>query len=550
VALAALLTFAAAYAWWRTRGASLPFEDAAILLRYSENLAGGHGIVWNLGEQPLDGATDFLFMVSVAAVMKLGLSVENAAKALELVAHLATVAVVYVSIRRVWRAPTWMALASGAYVATGPALAYVAAYFGTPFFTLWVALVWYAASRLLVDGPTHRRAAAFAALALVMGLTRPDGVFLAVFMLLGLLVATAMRSGSLRGAVRGSASVIGWFAGVYVLVGGAYFAWRWQYFDHPLPNPFYVKSERTLSSIFSSARTSVSNVLSLTAPFLLALVLGLRSRRTAWRAVFPLLPIVAYALIWALLNDLNYEARFQYATLPIALMSWPAAVQGLWSEWGFPRLPELRLGPRARATLAAVLVLVVISGLKGQVVRYGGTSLPRDGRADLARMLHDYAGRGYMLATTEAGLLPLYSGWRVIDTWGLNDAWIARHGAVTAEYLDRSAPEVIMVHAFFSPITRPQRERRPGSGGRNWDSMVQTLKHYAERRPYRLAAAFGREPADSHYYYVRRDFPDSEEITRRIRRLDYAWYLDGESSFDFAAIARGERVRGSHEPAG
>ena len=41
-----------------------PFEDAAMLMRYAQNFAGGHGIVWNIGEHPVDGATDFLFMAS------------------------------------------------------------------------------------------------------------------------------------------------------------------------------------------------------------------------------------------------------------------------------------------------------------------------------------------------------------------------------------------------------------------------------------------------------------------------------------------------------
>jgi hypothetical protein len=29
-----------------------PFEDAAMIMRYAQHLAGGHGIVWNIGEHP------------------------------------------------------------------------------------------------------------------------------------------------------------------------------------------------------------------------------------------------------------------------------------------------------------------------------------------------------------------------------------------------------------------------------------------------------------------------------------------------------------------
>ena len=49
-----------------------PGEDAAILLRYAQHLAGGYGILWNIGEKPVDGATDFLFMVVVAGMAKSG----------------------------------------------------------------------------------------------------------------------------------------------------------------------------------------------------------------------------------------------------------------------------------------------------------------------------------------------------------------------------------------------------------------------------------------------------------------------------------------------
>ena len=50
-----------------------PFEDAAMLMRYAQHLADGHGIVWNVGGHPVDGATDFLFMAASALLIKLGL---------------------------------------------------------------------------------------------------------------------------------------------------------------------------------------------------------------------------------------------------------------------------------------------------------------------------------------------------------------------------------------------------------------------------------------------------------------------------------------------
>ena len=49
------------------------------------------------------------------------------------------------------------------------------------------------------------------------------------------------------------------------------------------------------------------------------------------------------------------------------------------------------------------------------------------------------------IVTTEAGLLPLYSEWRAINAWGLNDARIVREGGITKTYLSEINPDTIVV---------------------------------------------------------------------------------------------------------
>ena len=75
-----LLLFVAVYVWTALDLRGRPEEDAAMLMRYSRHLAAGQGIVWNVGEKAVDGATDFLFMVVLAAVHALGPSLETAAR--------------------------------------------------------------------------------------------------------------------------------------------------------------------------------------------------------------------------------------------------------------------------------------------------------------------------------------------------------------------------------------------------------------------------------------------------------------------------------------
>ena len=76
-----------------------PYEDAAILMRYSENLAAGHGIVWNPGEDPVDGATDFLFMLILAFLRKSGITVEFGVRLIGFLSHFLTIIVIYLAVR-------------------------------------------------------------------------------------------------------------------------------------------------------------------------------------------------------------------------------------------------------------------------------------------------------------------------------------------------------------------------------------------------------------------------------------------------------------------
>jgi hypothetical protein len=151
----------------------------------------------------------------------------------------------------------------------------------------------------------------------------------------------------------------------------------------------------------------------------------------------------------------------------------------------------------------------------------------KDGRFDIAVALNEHKQKNYTIATTEAGLLPFYSEWNAIDTWGLNDQWIAHNSGVTEAYLDKYKPEVFMIHESQYQLMQPGENEL-------WVSMVATLKAYVEKNNYILAAEFGESPANVHYYYVKSDFPDSQEIIKKIQATDYHWYETGRKSIDFS----------------
>jgi hypothetical protein len=517
--LAAVLAYAARFLNFGER----PEEDAAMLLRYSEHLARGYGIVWNVGEPPVDGATDFLFMVLVAVLRAAGLPLEDAARGLGMAAHLATVLLVYFGARRLHDGAPPLALVGAAFLAFGPGLRHLTAGYGTPLFALLGTISWWAATRATQAGDAALpRAALILALAsLTLGLARPEGVFLGVFFLVAVLV---YRRG------RGATVLLGRFGLVFLTLGLAYFAWRWHYFGYPLPNPFYKKGGGVLH--FHSLRMAGRNLWPLTLPFLALLVAGLGPRSTRRQAVFTLLPVLSFTTLWALISDeTNYVMRFRYPIVPVVLIGSVGVVVPLLAAF---QAKFTAPGAGSKPALAWASCLAAAAGLAVlQHGRYHHIVPARMGLHEAALALREWRPRAYALATTEAGLLPLYSGWRAVDAWGLNDAFIAHHGGITDEYLDRYRPEVIVFHAYFSPGRPESGPRVEGrSLGPAWYRMVMTLKGYAERNRYVLAACYGRHAWDTHYYYVRSGFPDSRAIVDRLRSLEYFW--DGEPTTNFA----------------
>ena len=175
----------------------------------------------------------------------------------------------------------------------------------TPFFALAAASTWTLGLLLIKQqNPRFWMMFAFALSGLVTGLIRPEGVILASLMLLAVIVMRGFRN---------SISIIGTFGVTFLLLGGAYCLWRWDYFGYPLPNPFYKKGDSGLH--WDSLKYSLLNTLRLCLPMAFAVIIAFRSHETTKRALAYLIPILGFASAFVLISDeMNYGARFQYAS--------------------------------------------------------------------------------------------------------------------------------------------------------------------------------------------------------------------------------------------
>ncbi len=477
-----------------------------MLLRYSEHLSQGQGIVWNIGESPVDGATDFLFMVLVAGLAKFGISVTTAARLLALAAHFLTVAFVY---RLLIRRPSGTVLGaalSALVVATGPGLNYCEALFGTTVFALAGLVTYSFFLRMMEDESRSGLTTGFAVAGILTGLIRPEGVVLVIGMLLSLVWY-------LRGDIR--RKVIFRFLLFFCLPGLLYFGWHWWYFGHPLPNPFYVKGGGRL--YLPSLKASFVGVVKM-GGILLPLMAWAAWKKDARRKTMLLYaPIVVFAVAWILMsNAMNFSNRFQYILMPLMWVAWLPIVELM--RPGFSLRGKWLLIGIPLATLMIVFQFFIYAR---------PPRIQQDGRAALGKALAEWQPKGYTMAITEAGNLPYFSKWPAMDTWGLNDRHIAHQGSVDENYLDRYQPAIIMIHDYWSPGTPKQRPEE------KWAAMTDLLEQYLQLHPYQLVACWGREPQSAHFYYLRTDLPDFDSLRQLISEFPYIWYEDGYPAENF-----------------
>lgn len=527
-----------------------PSEDAYITYRYARNLAEGHGIVWNVGEDPVEGGTEFLWTVLLAGTSRLtGMGIEQAARVLNLLVGIIAVSTLALASFHLSERQMLPALFATLAFALGPLSYHVRAGFATPLFTLLLLIITitlYQFAFLARENRWRQRAFILLPLAsLLLGLTRPEGVLFAGLALVAALILLDNQDRRRLGMTT---------LFLLIIPGLLYFLWRWRYFGYFLPNTFYVKNAGEL--LHMRYFPVIYDLFRFMAPLFMLIGVGffLEKPRRVVKKMIILAPALLFPWSYLLIDQLqNLGKRFQYPVYPIFLLAAAMALGQLALRSSPPELRRQNLSLYAAAGVgmafilfapfvaleraALVLLLIfILAGLKfleehqlgvrgsylalaflvtaSALVIFNAQSAYRlansfyptvfDDREAIGKALAPLADKGYTIVASEAGWIPYFSRWRAIDPFGLNDEYIAHHG-LSFDYLDQQKPDVIMYHQVKNP--QPPR----------WADMVALLRDYAKARGYVLAAVIERKgPEDMHVYWVKPDNPDAEALLRAI----------------------------------
>jgi hypothetical protein len=198
-------------------------DDAFISFRYAENLAQGNGLVFNLGEK-VEGYTNFLWTLFIAAAIKLGGDPGQVAIVGSLVALVLTL---YVTTQLVKRQEGWVTRPLVSLAAVALAANSCFAGFGTSGLETMAGTFFV----ILACERAEARSPLLAGLAGILAtMSHPDHAIFYVALGGALLLDRERRQGLIR------------YVLPFLLIYVPYYAWRWNYYGDFFPNTYYAKS--------------------------------------------------------------------------------------------------------------------------------------------------------------------------------------------------------------------------------------------------------------------------------------------------------------------
>lgn len=392
-------------------------DDAYISYRYAANFADGHGLVFNRGQIPVEGYTNFLWVLVLAGVALARLPIPETASLLGVLFSfgLLILMVVWASRQKEFT-PDFSITIPAVVLAASPSLAlWSHAGMETPMFTFLLVL----GTLFLGFEERNEWLGVLSGLTFALAaLTRPEGLLIG-----GIIIGYSYLKSDDRG-IRFFAFLTRSF--LFLLPPLFHFLWRKSYYGHWLPNTFYAKTT-TGSELTGIGMTYLKGFLlqgGLILIILMVLALFIRSKIEGLSTIFLLIAVYSAYVVWVG-GDWMPAHRLFLPILPFLVMG--ASVFIVKSSDVSPRLSFL-------LTLL-VCAHFLFHGIKAHA-RFTEHSFlaqtflksepPVDILKELGLHFKQHASPDQVIAVVPAGKIPYYSELQTIDMRGLCDSHISR----------------------------------------------------------------------------------------------------------------------------
>lgn len=489
-------------------------DDAFITLRYSKHLADGSGLLWNVGTDPVEGYTSFLWVLLGAIPHMLNIDAVGFVKIVGILSTVLTFLILYV-YSRYRNSRWWLALIGASQLALSPAIAVLSVQgmeTVTAMFLILIASI--SAVEYTRTGDTRFVIVLNGTLLLCM-LARPDSVVFAVLVEVGL-VGVLYRRGRISEMKKfvSLGSLFMFFPGILYMIA------RYWYFGYLLPNTFYIKSEvgaRGFGVIPRGLENTETFLITIMgAALLLAIISWISGKRSTNRliSIFPIvLGVAGFLSLYLFFEPLQgYLWRFQMPIFGAGILAIVLFIDETLSE---DLNAPLRSMPNPQMILSVLLVCaLVLTPVATASAAYEQTTIRTPGdRIVMGQALGDIHQDDYKMFVTESGAIPYYSDWTAIDWMGLNNEHIAHEGR-SEQFLQNYDPDLVQVLVSGRPGMI--QDRRPATAA------------LLESNSYVLVAAVHKQNRDKtniqtnryHLYFVDKHSDGYREISCTILTQD------------------------------
>jgi len=444
-------------------------DDSYISIRYAKNLYEGHGLVWNVGQEPVEGYTNFLWVIWIAFLMIFAKDPSLLMTVSAVIFHILSVILLYRFLRK--------KLGSGLIVSAGSALLMAC---WTPIRVQvrnglegpMLLVLFMIAIYLIIDNKEKQRPLIIGAwIAGLLPLVRPNGLYFTFILFVCFVFQYIWQERrNLVDELKKWRWVWAGFFAPFLLLS----LFRIVYFGEWLPNTYYLKVTNRPGRI-SYGYYYVKEFLKdfFGAPFIIPIFIYSLFARKSWLKVLGVGMIGHLFYIVYQGGDAWFAWRFMLLFLPIYLM---LLVSLLTPKFSKP-IP-------ARVFIVGVVMFVLLSGLWPQYLALKkGTFLPKASKSSispsaenirLGLLLKGICQKDAVIADFWAGATPYYSGLTTIDILGKSDSHIARlsaprqglpgHDKFDFAYVLRLKPDVILSRYPLGYSKNEKNLRRKAKG--------------------------------------------------------------------------------------
>jgi arabinofuranosyltransferase len=465
-------------------------EDAFISFRFAKNLATGHGLVWNLGEKPVEGYTNFLWVIISAVLIKLRLNILWLSQAIGIIAGLLAIWRTYRFSWRFLGLSRRFSLIPCLFLAlSGPFATWATSGMETNLFALFVLMAAYHFVSFWKRTAAKDLYSCFIFLFFAT-LTRPEGFLIFGLILVLSLILFFLNRLSLKNLLYPLLS--------YIILFLAYFIWRFAYFGYLLPNTFYAKTGGSILQYLRGLEYAKFFAICFPGPFLPVVLWFIAAKRKSFfgrtgpRGIvehinknlgiyLSLVIFLAYTLyIIYVGGDYMAMYRFFVPVLPFMYIIFSFFVDRIFKMGPSSKLQKTWL--LIFIIFAAVATVIHSTPLEKSIYKkpaymhgtYRGVETERWHTARLAllgKFFDKYKNNaGESVASTAIGVISYYADMKIIDFFGLVDPYLAHqeirnvglgwpgHEKINLDYLFSKRPTYIMYRREFTKQPREMKE--------------------------------------------------------------------------------------------